>query len=295
MKRPPQHVTGGYLGSSYSEGNADRTSLGVWQSDLKFGKIVGGVVTITTRWRWRYDRGGGEIDMNWKELFFLPYLMLGIIRRDLEWNIYPWGKIAKKAIFPQAKVTKKAMLKPCNNQTNPTLPYPNAIKYLPLVQICQKKAPIPPILILKEHPWTKTNSKFNLRRPAILLQLLPKLPLPFSKELFRPLPLSSLCSWTSLSTSFSITSPPILKEGTVSTSFQLKLISISPPRSWCHRQSIAIVTTPTTILPNFKSLCQPPRLVRSAFPSGYELPRYPPVTCWGGRFIFFQSLTCETP
>lgn len=58
---------------------------------------------------------------------------------------------------------------------------------------------------------------------------------------------------------------------------------------------VAIITTPPTILPNFKSLCQPPRLVRSAFPSGYELPRYPPVTCWGERFIFFQSLTCETP
>ena len=48
MKRPPQHVTGGYQGSSYPEGNADRTSLGGWQSDLKFGKIVGGVVTIAT-------------------------------------------------------------------------------------------------------------------------------------------------------------------------------------------------------------------------------------------------------
>ena len=57
----------------------------------------------------------------------------------------------------------------------------------------------------------------------------------------------------------------------------------------------AIVTTPPTILPNFKSLCQPPRLVRSAFPSGYELPRYPPVTCWGERFIFFQSVFFETP
>ena len=67
---------------------------------------------------------------------------------------------------------------------------------------------------------------------AILLQLLPKLPLPFSKELFRPLPLSSLCSWTSVS----ITSPPILKEGTVSTSFQLKLISISPSRSSRRRR-----------------------------------------------------------
>ena len=41
---------------------------------------------------------------------------------------------------------------------------------------------------------------------------------------------------------------------------------------------------------NFKCLCQPPRLVRSAFPSGFELPRYPPVACWGERFIFFQSV-----
>ena len=42
------HFTGGYLGSSYPEGNADRTSLGGWQSDLKFGKIVAGVMTIAT-------------------------------------------------------------------------------------------------------------------------------------------------------------------------------------------------------------------------------------------------------
>ena len=47
MKRPPQHVTGGSLGSSYPEGNADRTSLGGWQSDLKFGEIGGGVDGIT--------------------------------------------------------------------------------------------------------------------------------------------------------------------------------------------------------------------------------------------------------
>ena len=119
-----------------------------------------------------------------------------------------------------------------------------------------KKSPTPPIRILIEHPRAKTNSKFNLRPFAILLQLLPKLPLPFSKELFRRLPLPSLCSWTSLSTSFSITSPPILKEGTVLTSFQLKLLSISPPRSWRHRQSVVIITTPPPILPNLKSLCQ---------------------------------------
>ena len=37
---------------------------------------------------------------------------------------------------------------------------------------------------------------------------------------------------------------------------------------------------------NFKCLCQPPRLVRSAFPCGFELPTYPPVACWGELFIF---------
>ena len=78
MKRSPQHVTGGYLGSSYPEGNADRTSLGGWQSDLKFGKIVGGVVTIATLCRWRHDRGG-EIDMsfNWNEVETVPSFRIG--------------------------------------------------------------------------------------------------------------------------------------------------------------------------------------------------------------------------
>ena len=129
------------------------------------------------------------------------------------------------------------------------------MKYLPLVQICQKR-PYPTHSDIKRTPLNRNQFTIHLRRFAILLQLLPKLPLPFSKELLRPLPLSSLCSWTSLSTSFSITSPPILKEGTVSTSFQLKLISISPPRSWRHRQSVVIITTPPPILPNLKSLCQ---------------------------------------
>ena len=46
---------------------------------------------------------------------------------------------------------------------------------------------------------------------------------------------------------------------------------------------------------NFKCLMQPPRLVWSLPPSGYILPRYPPVACWGGRFIFFQSVFWETP
>ena len=83
MKRSPQHVTGGYLGSSYPEGNADRTSLGGWQSDLKFGKIVGGVVMIATLWRWCHDRGSREIDMSWKELSFLPYLELNVASSGL--------------------------------------------------------------------------------------------------------------------------------------------------------------------------------------------------------------------
>ena len=40
-------------------------------------------------------------------------------------STYETGRLqkAKKAISPQAKVTKKAMLKPCNNQTKPQ-PYP---------------------------------------------------------------------------------------------------------------------------------------------------------------------------
>ena len=87
MKRSPQHVTGGYLGSSYPEGNADRTSLGGWQSDLKFGKIVGGVVTIAALWQWRHDCGG-EIDMcfNWNEVETVPSFRIGgeVIEKEVE-------------------------------------------------------------------------------------------------------------------------------------------------------------------------------------------------------------------
>ena len=46
---------------------------------------------------------------------------------------------------------------------------------------------------------------------------------------------------------------------------------------------------------NFKCQCQPPRLVWSASPSGYDLPRYPPVMWWGVHLIFFQSVLWETP
>ena len=40
--------------------------------------------------------------------------------------------------------------------------------------------------------------------------------------------------------------------------------------------------------PNFKCLWGPPRLVRSSSPSGYILPRSPPVAYWVGFFIFFK-------
>ena len=50
-----------------------------------------------------------------------------------------------------------------------------------------------------------------------------------------------------------------------------------------------------SIFPNFKCLWGPPRLVRSSSPSGYILPRSPPVAYWVGFFIFFQSVFWETP
>ena len=162
MKRSPQHVTGGYLGSSYPEGNADRTSLWGWQSDLKFGKIAGGVVTIATLWRWRHDRGGGEIDMNWKELSFLPYLMLNVASSGVIWNeiFTPEAKLPKKPFSPKPKLPRKpcwnpAIIKP---NPNPTLPYPNAIKYLPLVQICQKR-PDPTHSDIKRTPLNQNQFK----------------------------------------------------------------------------------------------------------------------------------------
>ena len=52
---------------------------------------------------------------------------------------------------------------------------------------------------------------------------------------------------------------------------------------------------PPSILSNFKCQWGPPRLVWSASPSGYDLSRYPKVTCWVGIFIFFQSVLWETP
>ena len=49
-----------------------------------------------------------------------------------------------------------------------------------------------------------------------------------------------------------------------------------------------------TIFLNFKCLGGPPRLVRSSSPSGYILPRSPPVAYWVGFFVFFQSVFWET-
>ena len=45
---PSTQLGGTYVRSSNPEGNADRTSLRGWQSDLKFGKTVGGVVTMAS-------------------------------------------------------------------------------------------------------------------------------------------------------------------------------------------------------------------------------------------------------
>ena len=63
---------------------------------------------------------------------------------------------------------------------------------------------------------------------------------------------------------------------------------------WGHISTPRGRKTPP-ILSNFKCQCQPPRLVWSASPSGYDLPRYPPVMWWGVHFIFFQSVLWETP
>ena len=55
---------------------------------------------------------------------------------------------------------------------------------------------------------------------------------------------------------------------------------------------------PTTIrpfLPNFKCRKGPPRLDFLGPPSGYDLPRYPPVAWWGVRFLILQSVLFETP
>ena len=40
MKCPPHHITGGYLGRSYPEGEADQTSLRGWHWHLKFDHFL---------------------------------------------------------------------------------------------------------------------------------------------------------------------------------------------------------------------------------------------------------------
>ena len=59
-----------------------------------------------------------------------------------------------------------------------------------------------------------------------------------------------------------------------------------------------ITLPPTTIRPfwsNFKCRKGPPRLDFLGPPSGYDLPRYPPVAWWGVRFLILQSVLFETP
>ena len=119
--------------SHLSSFHGTQTFCSFRQSDLNFGKIVGGVVTIATLWRWHHDRRGGEIDMNWKELSFLPYLMLNVASSGVIWNeiFTPEAILPKKPFPPKPKLPRKpcwnpAIIKP---NPNPTLPYPNAIKY----------------------------------------------------------------------------------------------------------------------------------------------------------------------
>ena len=105
IKCSPQHVTGGYLGSSYPEGNADRTSLGGWQSDLKFGKIGSGVVTMALqasidltevhRVLWYGGKPLPPERLRWKHCSQMgPYLrtLFGIL--GPYWvSIYFWGSL----------------------------------------------------------------------------------------------------------------------------------------------------------------------------------------------------------
>ena len=68
---------------------------------------------------------------------------------------------------------------------------------------------------------------------------------------------------------------------------------------WSKAKVDAVASTfpPTTVglfLPNLKCQKGPPRLVFLGPPSGYDLPRYPPVAWWGVRFYFLQSVLWET-
>jgi hypothetical protein len=72
----------------------------------------------------------------------LTLTSLTCCRFDLAWNIYPWCKIAKNATHPQTQISNHAMFK-----SNPIS--------------------TPPILILKEQLWIKTNSQFAF---AIILR-----------------------------------------------------------------------------------------------------------------------------
>ncbi len=79
--------------------------------------------------------------------------MLNVASSGVIWNeiFTPEAKLPKKPFSPQAKVTKKAMLKPCNNQTKPQ-PYPTLPQYHKIFTPgpnLLKKGPTPPILILK--------------------------------------------------------------------------------------------------------------------------------------------------
>ena len=72
----------------------------------------------------------------------LTLTSLTCCRFDLAWNIYPWCKIAKKCHSPPSQSYKESHVE------NLAIIKPNP-------------NPTPPILILKEHPWTKTYSLWD--------------------------------------------------------------------------------------------------------------------------------------
>ena len=90
--------------------------------------------------------------------------------------------------------------------------------------------------------------------------------------------------------------------------FGLASFDLLVPSHHCRTKSLkhnlsaiveqTITFPPTTIRPfwpNFKCRKGPPRLDFLGPPSGYDLPRYPPVACWGVQFLILQSILFETP
>ena len=77
--------------------------------------------------------------------------------------------------------------------------------------------------------------------------------------------------------------------------YVLKVPKVLTSVSLVMNMSLPILLPPHWFLPNFKCRKGPPRLDFLGPPSGYDLPRYPPVAWWGVRFLILQSVIFETP